>query len=377
MATGVAMFCRRSPGHILGMALAPPIALCAASPIDETGDGAPDWLHLLPEGAVRTNDGRGPYRVPDAAALMAASLTTGSKLVLDENHSTDLAAPKGLPAPARGWIVGLEHRSDGIWGQVEWTDEGRRLAAAREYSGVSPVISYRKDGTILAILRASLTNQPNLQGLTSLHQEEYMDLRALLIEALGLDGAADDAAIIAAVKAGKEAKAEGDPVALQAALAPIARIVGLGDDADGAAVLAGVERLRAGASTDDVVVGLQAELAGVAIKLNTLTDEAKRTAATTFVDGAIAAGRVGVKPMRDEYIAMHMEGSARVEKLIGAMPVIRGGSTTANRDAEPSINDDPVLIAQHAATYQAKLAKDGISIDFATAVRGVMEGKAK
>ncbi|MCD9150122.1 phage protease [Pseudophaeobacter sp. MA21411-1] len=30
-------------------------------------------------------------------------------------------APKGLPAPARGWITATQARNDGIWGRVEWT----------------------------------------------------------------------------------------------------------------------------------------------------------------------------------------------------------------------------------------------------------------
>ena len=44
-----------------------------------------------------------------------------------------------------------------------------------------------------------------------------------------------------------------------------------------------------------------------------------------FIDGAIKAGRVGVKPMRDHYIARHAAseaGAAEVEKEIGALPVV-------------------------------------------------------
>jgi phage I-like protein len=168
------------------------IALCAAIGINVPGGGAPEWLHLLPRGEARTADGRGPYRITDAAAVMAASLR-GGKLVLDENHATDLAAPKGLPSPARGWIVELQHRANGIWGRVEWTEQGRQLAEARAYRGVSPAIVHRQDGTVTAIARASLTNLPNLSGLTSLHSKDNaMDFRIMITDLLGLPAEADD-----------------------------------------------------------------------------------------------------------------------------------------------------------------------------------------
>jgi len=105
--------------------------------------GAPEWVHLLPAGAVETVDRRGPYRVTDGEKLIAASFAQSPRLPIDENHATDLAAPKGQPAPARGWITALEARADGIWGKVEWTEAGRQLVEDRAYRGLSPVISKR------------------------------------------------------------------------------------------------------------------------------------------------------------------------------------------------------------------------------------------
>lgn len=193
------------------------VSLCAAMSIG-SGLAPPDWLHLLPAGEIRTHDGRGPYRVPDARVLIAESMA-GGKLVLDENHATDLAAPKGLPAPARGWIVQLQQRADGVWGRVEWTDEARRMAIWRSYRAVSPAIAHRKDGTALAILRVSLTNTPNLTGLTALHAKENdMDLRSALIRMLELPASSDDAVIIDKVKPMVE-QYTGKPVALMSSTA--------------------------------------------------------------------------------------------------------------------------------------------------------------
>jgi phage I-like protein len=367
------MFPGRAAGHHRPMSRTA-TALCAAISIGEDA-GAPEWLHLLPAGEARTADGRGPYRLRDVDAVIQASMAaTGGKLVLCENHATDLAAPKGEPAPARGWIDQLQSREDGLWGHVDWTPEGRRIMEAREYRGVSPVIVHQQDGTIDAVLRATLTNTPNLTGLVALHsQENTMDLRMSLIEALGLDGEPDDAAIVAAVKAMKMSGGDkAAKAALQSALSPIALAAGLAADADQAAVLAGVQRLAGGA--DAQVTSLQSEVATLTTQLGAVETDRKRDKATAYVDAAIAAGRVGVKPKRERYIAMHMRDPAEAEELIGAMPVLVPGELPRGHAPEGQ-PENPALLSQRAAAYQRKLQADGVTIDFAAAVRAVHEGK--
>ena len=113
----------------------------------------PDWIHLLPtaKGELRTFDGRGPYKLADAAAVIAASMAAdprdGGSLLVDENHALELSAPKGGPSPSRGRIVEMQARADGIWGRVEWSESGRALLAERAYRGISPVIIRRRSGT--------------------------------------------------------------------------------------------------------------------------------------------------------------------------------------------------------------------------------------
>lgn len=144
--------------------------------------------HLLPTaaGKVQTQDNRGPYDVTDAEAIIAASFADQPKLQIDENHAEDLKSGKGEPSPARGWITELQARADGIWGKVEWTGAGRALVADKAYRAMSPVILHDKAKKVVAILRASLVNRPNLKGLVSLNQEQSeMDL-AKLAAALGL-----------------------------------------------------------------------------------------------------------------------------------------------------------------------------------------------
>jgi phage I-like protein len=256
----------------------------------------PDWIHLLPAGTITTQDGRGPYKVGSMSDL-AIAINAGAKLPVDECHSTDLAAPNGAPAPARGWIVEAEAREDGLWGRVEWTRQGRELMEDGAYNGISPVILHSKDKAVVGVLRASLTNTPNLKGLTALHSEgNGMDWKAKLIELLGLSEEADDAAIEAALKTKLEAPA---PAA---------------------------HAQQFDVTKDPAFLALQSELAEAVTSLNAQAESTSRDKAVAFVDAAIAEGRVGVKPVRDKYIARHMAEPAETEEFIGALPILKGGS---------------------------------------------------
>lgn len=283
-------------------------------PIPDAGsDGVPEWIHLLPAGEIQTQDGRGPYAVGSMEELATAINDAGAKLPVDENHSTDLAAPTGAPSPARGWIVEVEAREDGLWGRVEWTGQGRVLMEDKSYNGVSPVIVCTKKNAVVGLLRASLTNTPNLKGLTTLHSEQSqkegtgMDWKAKLIEMLGLDEEADDAAIEAALKAKMEAPAPQTHAQQDITQHPAFK-------------------------------ALQSELADTATQLNAQSEATKRDKAEAYVDGAIAEGRVGVKAARDEYVAMHMESPERAVKLIEAMPTLKGG-TTLHSEIVPSTDE--------------------------------------
>ncbi|MDQ2084699.1 phage protease [Xanthobacteraceae bacterium Astr-EGSB] len=304
--------------------------------------GAPDWVMLFPAGeggVVTTVDGRGPYRAANLTSLAEASLqAAGGKLAIDECHATDLAAPKGLPAPARGWITATQARDDGLWGKVDWTETGRDLVAGHAYRGISPVFAHDLKGNVLRFLRASLTNTPNLRGLAALHSEGVdMDFLARMRELLGLSADADEAAVMAAIRALK------DKPALQSALAPIAKAAGLKEDADVTAIATAVTTLatRAGQDQAAVITALQTELATVSTTLATLQSDGAKARATTYVDGEIARGRVGVKPLRDHYIAMHAADAARVEKEIGAMPII--GPSGARVDP-PATKDGKIAL---------------------------------
>ncbi|PCH65803.1 MAG: hypothetical protein COC12_14110 [Rhodobacteraceae bacterium] len=307
------------------------------------GAGVPEWVHLLPvrAGPVETADRRGPYHVRDAERIIAASLQGEMELPIDENHATDLASPKGLPAPARGWITALEARDDGIWGKVKWSGEGYDLIRTRAYRALSPVILHDKEKNVLAILRASLINRPNMRGLTALNQEtDDMSFLATLAAQLGLNAEASEADITGAVTA-LQGDDGGNATALQSQMTEIGVALGVAGGGDGAAILAAAQAKSFGGD-DEGITALQAEVATLTTSLNTERDARARKDAEIYVDGEIAKGRAGLKPVRDRYVTMHMQDAAHAEALIGALPVLSG--TSALTDLPPGAKDGVVSL---------------------------------
>ena len=288
--------------------------LIAQHTVALTGEGAPEWVHLVPAGTFSGVDGRGPYVLKDPAAVIAASMTAG-KLPIDENHSTDLAPKLGQPSPARGWIVAMESRDGGLWGQVEWTPSGTALMNEKAYGGLSPVFRYDQAGVVACVLRAALTNLPNLH-LTALNSRENPVDLAALRTALGLPETADEAACLAAVTSHRQAIA-----AHASELTAIRTAAGLDAalSADGIAIALQTRQ----ASTPDVarlnetIVTLQTQVA-------TLTSGAAKDKAVLFVDTAIKAGKP-ITPVRDYWIARHQQEPAETERVINALPSINDG----------------------------------------------------
>ncbi|MEX2155106.1 MAG: phage protease [Gemmatimonadaceae bacterium] len=172
----------------------------------------PEWVHLIPVGTIETRDGRGPYRMTDVASVIETSRSyhAGADIPIDFDHQLEYAEQNGGGAPASGWITQLEARTDGLWGKVEWTKPGAEKIRAREYRFLSPVFAHNKAGEILALIRAGLTNKPNL-GLTAINSTTSAKDHAMsdvlkaalqrLAAMLGLPTTADQDAIVAAVNA--------------------------------------------------------------------------------------------------------------------------------------------------------------------------------
>jgi phage I-like protein len=177
----------------------------------------PEWIQLVPPGSFHGRDGRGPYVLADPAAVIAATMALGMRagIPIDYDHATDFGAPQGTPAPAAGWITELAIRNGAIWGRVEWTARAAGAIQAHEYRYISPVFQYSpSDGTITRLLRAGLTNNPNLY-LTAISavgdEESNMDeFVKQLREMLGLSGEASTDEILKAIAVTTAAAATGE-----------------------------------------------------------------------------------------------------------------------------------------------------------------------
>jgi len=292
---------------------------------------------------------------------------------IDENHSTDLAAPKGEPAPARGWIVALEERQGGLWGKVEWTSAGAQLLTDKAYRHISPVIVHLKDNTVVGLLRASLTNRPNLRGLVALNQETDMDELEQILKALGIKDDAKPGTALAAITALQAASKENNDTSI-AALQTVAKTVGFTGAEETDDIIAEVTALQSAMSDITKIVKVDANsaldatvkavtdladptkqvpasaVAALQAQVTELTNDGAKTRAKTIVDKAIEDGKAGVKPLYDHYIARCMKDPDGVQKELDAMPSLTGVHVpTVNpplKDGEIALNSSQVEVAK-------------------------------
>jgi phage I-like protein len=311
--------------------------------LNQAGATAPEWLHLLPSGEFKGVDGRGPYAAPDMDALIALFEKEGVKLAVDENHSTDLAGKQGHSSPARGWIVELQKRDDGLYGRVEWTPEGERMVSSREYGFLSPVFLHTasKPFQIGKMLRVSLTNDPNLNVLKSLHTKQENEMLEQLRKALGLPETADEAAVMAAVTAAHAAQTAG--VAL---MARVAEAAGVAKDASPDALVTAIQSRTASAGDATRETELVQQITSLQTQLTTLATSTAKDKAELAITSAIEAGKV-VPALRDHMIARHMRNPAEVENEIKLMPSLNagglGGRVLPDNGGTLTAEDDKVM----------------------------------
>jgi len=308
-------------------------------------DGAaPEWLHMLPAGTFTGADGRGPYQAGDLAALVALFNRDGRKLPVDENHSIDLEGSTGKPSPARGWIVELQVRTDGIWGRVEWTADGEALVKGKSYGFLSPVFLHSKSKPyrVMKLLRVALTNDPNLT-LKSLHSKQESVMLEELRKALGLPETADEAAVLAAVTAAHAAN-----TAHTALMARVAEVAGVPATAEADALVTALQAKATPAATDIENASLKDQLKSLQAQLTSVVTDTAKDKAVAAIDGAIQAGKI-VPALRDHYIARHMKAPAEVETELKVMPSLNAGGLGNRKQPEdggPAVTaEDEKIIA--------------------------------
>lgn len=310
----------------------------------------PKFIHLLPAGTFSGIDGRGPYELGDVEKLMAASLPAGHKLAIDINHSIDLLNGTGEETPAVGWIVALDGREDGVWGEVEWTPKGRHAMENKEYGWVSPVFTSlaAKPHRLVQLFRASLTNDPNLK-LTALHSRTYPlnhgdpEMDEELRKALGLPETADQAAILAALTTKLNAS-----TAAADLMARIADATGLKKDATADEVVTALQSRKLKGGDETEIAELREQVKTLNSQLTTTVTTHAKDRAETVIDKAIEDGKL-VPALRDRFITRHMKDPADVEAEIKLMPSLNSGGLGKRRmieDGETALSDaDDEVIA--------------------------------
>jgi phage I-like protein len=324
------MMPHRRPWQFRGMSKLTNALLFALHAADAA---APEWLHLLPAGQFSGVDGRGPYVAPDMQALVSQFTADGRKLPVDENHAIDLAAKSGNPSPARGWVVELQAREDGLWGRVEWTAEGLSLVESKAYGYLSPVFHHglSKPYQVAKVVRVALTNNPNLNALTSLHQQEESAMLEELRKALGLPETATEADVLEAVASAHQAQ---QATATHAALVgKIVEAVGLPTGTSGDALVTALQARGKATPTEVENAELKSSVTSLQSQLTTLISTHARDKAVAVVEDAIKAGKI-VPALKDHMIARHMKDPAEVDKEIALLPSINGGGLGGRKQLE-------------------------------------------
>lgn len=261
--------------------------------------GVDKAVRLLPMWGFASNDGR-PANMQwvlnegGAARIVSNWNAVPEQMVIDYEHQTQKADLNGLPAPAAGWAVKLEARTDGVYALVDWTDKARAHIEAREYRYISPVFSYDgKTGEVLQLHMAALTNSPGLTGLTELNpamlkqflnhsQIEGNDVDKELLKLLGLgDGAKPEQVKAALTTLHGNLKAAND--AKDAALAQVATLTALTETA--ATELATLKSVQGTGSDVVAMAALQTQLVSLQTQLN--TNEVAALVTEGLADGRI------------------------------------------------------------------------------------------
>ena len=251
---------------------------------------APEWIELLPAGVFYGRDGRGPFRLDDPTTVIESTiaLQMNAGLPIDYDHATDFGAPEGRPAPAAGWIRELEVRGGAVWGRVEWTARAANSIVAREYRYVSPVFQFDpKDGSVTRLLRAGLTNNPNLH--------------------------------LTAIAASRTAAADAKDERMEFPTQELRELLNLDGEATVADVVAGVRELRAAPDAVAPTTGAHAhdpahyvaiaEFERTLTELNALKAERARERAAHTVEEAIRAGKI--VPAQREWAIAYCAADAR------------------------------------------------------------------
>jgi phage I-like protein len=327
-----------------------------SAPITAADASGSTWIQLLPAGTFSARlTSRGPFQTGDQAAMQAIvdrtmRLAGGKELVVDYDHQSVFGAVPGVGgrAPAAGWIKDLQVRTDGIYGRVEWTDVAATAIRAGEYKYISPVFAHSKDGKVIALRMAGLTNVPDLDlrqvAASALFatETENGDSMDKILAALGLAKGSGEDAALSAINS------------LLASSTAIAKAAGLKDGATPAEILTAVNSafadrkafaraagLKDDARTDEIATAITAAMTGIAsagnpdptkfvpiaavtelqAEVKKLSDSLVEDKAKDAVEAAMSAGKLA-PALKDWGLDLYRKDAKAFETFIGSAPAL-------------------------------------------------------
>lgn len=144
-----------------------------------------DEAHILPVGPFRATDGRPvdaeAWQLDAGIAARVISRLSAIKndLMIDYEHQSLRSKDNGKPVIAAGWFHDLEWRDSlGLYATgIGWTGKAKGHILAKEIRYISAVFTYYEGtGEVVEIISITLTNNPALDGLESLDNQELAAL---------------------------------------------------------------------------------------------------------------------------------------------------------------------------------------------------------
>ena len=324
----------------------------------------------MPAGRNYGFDGRGPFEMKNAEAVIAASIRAKTDLVIDRDHQT-LFMPKGTEVVAAGWIKKMEARNGEIWGFVEWVDKASAQLAAKEYRYISPVFKTNPaTGEITQIIHASLTNNPNFEltavasadlelSATPTTPEEKTTMDELLKKLAALLGLAETATQEEIIERVQNLQTQAP--AAEAASAEIKAIRKLLKLDAGASVEEEIQAMAARIETGEIKKPDASEYVPMSVfnELKTnfadLQKEQTIKKAEDAVTAAMKAGKVspGQKEWALEYASSNLAG---FNKYVEGAPVIVAASAEGP-EGQP-VKDESRKLTKEAATVLQAMGVD-------------------
>lgn len=319
------------------------VALAAAAGTDASP--APAWIKIAPRGRITTRDQRSYAFDPET--LAARFSADGVKIPIDFEHATGRLAAQGHRADAIGWIDQMEARADGLYGRVDWLDEGRAALAARTHRYLSPAFPHDASGNAKWIHHVALVTAPALAGMPALAQA----------------GPATDTT---------------NPETLMTK--KIAAALGLADSADETALLSAIADLKGGKVDAAVHNETLATLSATKQELDEIKAAGRKAKVDALIEGALKDKRI-VPAQRDHYATLCAtdEGLAQVTALLAATPKCLGASGLDGKAADigEAAAIDPAMLAAEARAYQSAQAASGNPISYLDAFAHAQEQHGK